>query len=74
VGPVNDAAGLFAEPHLRTREMLVAVEHPGSERPVVLPGSPIKYTGTPSGIYRRPPKLGEHNAEVLAELDAMEHQ
>jgi len=47
----------------------VSVEHPGSDRPVVLPNSPIKLTATPSGIYRRPPKLGEHNAEILVELD-----
>jgi crotonobetainyl-CoA:carnitine CoA-transferase CaiB-like acyl-CoA transferase len=72
VGPVNDAAGIFAEPHLRARDMLVAVDHPGSERPVVLPNSPIRYTATPAGIYRRPPKLGEHNAEVFGELDAEE--
>jgi crotonobetainyl-CoA:carnitine CoA-transferase CaiB-like acyl-CoA transferase len=68
VGPVNDAAGLFADPHLRARQMLVAVDHPGSGRPVVLPNSPIRYTATPAGIYRRPPKLGEHNIEVLAEI------
>ena len=73
VGPVNDAARLFTEPHLAAREMLVAVEHPGSNRPAVLPGSPIKYTATPAGIYRRPPKLGEHNAEILAELDSTEN-
>jgi crotonobetainyl-CoA:carnitine CoA-transferase CaiB-like acyl-CoA transferase len=72
VGPVNDAAGLFADPHLRARQMLVAVDHPGSERPVVLPNSPIRYTATPAGIYRRPPKLGEHNAEVLAEFEQKE--
>ncbi|MEO6399091.1 MAG: CoA transferase [Tepidiformaceae bacterium] len=69
VGPVNDAADLFADPHVRARQMLVAVEHPGSARPVVLPNSPIKLTATPSGIYRRPPKLGEHNAEIIAQLD-----
>lgn len=68
-GPVNDAAALFADPHLRTREMLVAVEHPGSARPVVLPNSPIKYSETPSGVHRRAPKLGEHNDEILRELD-----
>ncbi|MGI8926589.1 MAG: CaiB/BaiF CoA transferase family protein [Tepidiformaceae bacterium] len=72
VGPVNDAADLFADPHVRARQMLVAVEHPGSGRPVVLPNSPIKLSATPAGIYRRPPKLGEHTAEVLAELDALE--
>ncbi len=72
VGPVNDAAALFADPHVRARNMLVAVEHPGSGRPVVLPNSPIKLTETPSGVYRRPPKLGEHTAEILAELNIPE--
>ncbi len=69
VGPVNDVVDLFADEHLRARQMLVAVEQPGSDRPVVLPNTPIRYTETPGGIYRRPPLLGEHTAEVLAELD-----
>jgi crotonobetainyl-CoA:carnitine CoA-transferase CaiB-like acyl-CoA transferase len=69
VGPVNNAADLFSDPHLAAREMLVAVDHPGSGRPVVLPNSPIRYTGTPAGIYRRAPRLGEHTDEVFAELD-----
>lgn len=69
VGPVNDAEDLFNDPHLHARKMLVAVDHPGSPRPVVLPNSPIHFTATPSGIYRRPPKLGEHNEEVFAEIE-----
>ncbi len=69
VGPVNNAADLFADPHLRARQMLVAIDQPNGTRPVVLPNSPIKYTGTPTGVYRRPPKLGEHNDEILAELN-----
>ena len=73
VGPVNDAEDLFNDPHLHARNMLVAVDHPGSPRPVVLPNSPIHFTATPSGIYRRPPKLGEHNAEVFAENDNEEN-
>ncbi len=72
VGPVNDARALFADEHLRARDMLVAVENPGGERPVVLPGSPIKFSESPAGVYRRPPLLGEHNAEILAELEAIE--
>ena len=72
VGPVNDAQALFEDPHVRAREMLVAVEHPGSSRPIVLPNSPIKLTATPAGVYRRPPRLGEHTAEVLAELNRTE--
>ncbi|HET9690784.1 MAG TPA: CoA transferase [Acidimicrobiales bacterium] len=68
VGPVNDAADLFADPHVDARGMLVEVPQPDGSRPVVLPGPPIKLTATPSGVYRRPPRLGEHTEEVLAEV------
>lgn len=69
LGPVNDAADLFTDPHVHARDMLVAVEQPGGARPVVFPGCPIRFTATPSGVYRRPPVLGEHTREVLAALD-----
>jgi crotonobetainyl-CoA:carnitine CoA-transferase CaiB-like acyl-CoA transferase len=29
----------------------------------------MRFTATPAGIYRRAPRLGEHNDEVFAELD-----
>ena len=35
--------------------------------PITLAGPPIKLTGTPSTIYRRPPNIGEHSEEILAE-------
>lgn len=68
VGPVQDAAALFCDPHTAAREMLVEVPQPDGSRPVVLPGAPIKLAETPAGIYRRPPRLGEHTEEVLAEI------
>jgi crotonobetainyl-CoA:carnitine CoA-transferase CaiB-like acyl-CoA transferase len=67
VGPVNTAADIFADPHAAARAMLVEVEQPGENRPIVLPGPAIKLTATPAAIYRRPPRLGEHTDEVLAE-------
>jgi len=67
VGPVNTAKDIFEDPHPRAREMLVEVEQPGGNPPITVAGCPIKLTGTPSGIYARPPLLGEHTQEVLAE-------
>jgi crotonobetainyl-CoA:carnitine CoA-transferase CaiB-like acyl-CoA transferase len=70
-GPVNDARDLHIDEHVRAREMFVAIEHPGSERPVITPNTPIRFTETPGGVYRRAPKLGEHTDEILAEIDAL---
>ena len=67
VGPVNNARDIFEDPHPKARDMLVAVEQPGNNPPLTIAGCPIKLTGTPSGIYARPPLLGEHTAQVLAE-------
>jgi crotonobetainyl-CoA:carnitine CoA-transferase CaiB-like acyl-CoA transferase len=67
VGPVNTVADIFADPHPRARNMLVEVEQPGNNPPLVIAGCPIKMTVTSPGIYARPPLLGEHTAEVLAE-------
>lgn len=68
VGPVNDAPALFASEHVKARQMLVRVEHPGSDRPAVLPNTPLRFSKTQGGIYRRPPILDEHRDEILAEL------
>ncbi|MGH7926135.1 MAG: CaiB/BaiF CoA transferase family protein [Candidatus Binatus sp.] len=67
VGPVNTAKDIFADPHPRAREMLVEVEQPGDNPPLTIAGCPIKLTGTPTGIYARAPRLGEHTEQVLAD-------
>ncbi|MBV9660308.1 MAG: CoA transferase [Acidimicrobiales bacterium] len=72
VGPVNAAPDLIASAHVQARQMLVAVEHPGSARPVVAPNTPLRFTATPGGVYRRAPILGEHTEEVMAEVEGRE--
>jgi len=67
VGPANTAADIFADPHVAARDMLPEIELPGANGRMRIAGTPIKFTGTPAGVYRRPPLLGEHTDEVLAE-------
>jgi crotonobetainyl-CoA:carnitine CoA-transferase CaiB-like acyl-CoA transferase len=68
-GPVNDAAAIFADPHVRARDMLVAVDQAADgARPVVFPNTPLRFSATPGGIHRRAPILGEHTEEIRQEL------
>ncbi|MGH7804787.1 MAG: CaiB/BaiF CoA transferase family protein [Candidatus Binatia bacterium] len=68
VGPVNTAPDVFTDPHVAARDMLAEMELPGENHRVVVANTPIKFTATPAGVYRRPPLLGEHTEEVLGEL------
>jgi crotonobetainyl-CoA:carnitine CoA-transferase CaiB-like acyl-CoA transferase len=68
VAPVNGVGDIFADPHVKARDMLVEVDQPGSPRPVTIAGSAIKLTATPSGVRGRAPLLGEHTDDILAGL------
>jgi len=71
VGPVNDVAAIFPDPHLRARRMLVDLEDPGSDIPMTVAGQPIKFTRTPAEPSGRGPVLGEDGPEgVLADWSA----
>jgi crotonobetainyl-CoA:carnitine CoA-transferase CaiB-like acyl-CoA transferase len=72
VGPVNDARDLFTSQHVQDRQMLVAVEHKGSGRPVLTPNTPVRYTETQGGVYRAAPRLGEDRDDILEELTRLE--
>ena len=66
-GQVRSVAEALTEPQLAAREMVVELAHPelGTVRTL---GNPIKLSRSPAAIRRPPPGLGEHTAEVLAEL------
>jgi crotonobetainyl-CoA:carnitine CoA-transferase CaiB-like acyl-CoA transferase len=67
VGPVNDMAAIYDDPHVAARDMLVQLEQPDGSRPVVVAGQPIKMTASSTSPRRRPPRLDEHRGEILAE-------
>jgi crotonobetainyl-CoA:carnitine CoA-transferase CaiB-like acyl-CoA transferase len=66
-GIVNDLKGVLADPYLHATGFFRHVEHP-SEGPTVTTAIPVSFSATPGEIRLPPPRLGEHNAEILGEL------
>jgi formyl-CoA transferase len=66
-GPIYDYAQALGNPHAQERGVLMDIDHPVEGR-VRSMGFPVKLGGTPQQVRRHPPLLGEHTAEVLAEL------
>jgi crotonobetainyl-CoA:carnitine CoA-transferase CaiB-like acyl-CoA transferase len=66
-GPCLSDEQVVRDPHVAARDMLVEVPRTdGDDQPVLVPGNPIKLSGTAQGPETRPPWLGEHTDSVLA--------
>ena len=67
IGPVQDAKEIFDDPQVAARRLMIDVPDPvlGS---VKLVGPAPKLSNSPEPLTRPAPLLGEHNAEVLAEM------
>jgi formyl-CoA transferase len=68
-GPILSYPEAFEGEHGTHRRMCMEIDHP-IEGKVKNIGFPVKLLGTPQQVRRHPPLLGEHNAEILAELQA----
>jgi crotonobetainyl-CoA:carnitine CoA-transferase CaiB-like acyl-CoA transferase len=66
-GPIHDLAEAFSDPIAVERDMRVELEHPSAGR-ISVTGAPFKLDHGSLPIRRPPPRLGEHTAEVLAEV------
>jgi crotonobetainyl-CoA:carnitine CoA-transferase CaiB-like acyl-CoA transferase len=67
--PVLDLDEALSSELVRSREMVVEIEQPGTAGPVRQLGVPVKLSRTPGDHGRLPgPALGEHTREVLGEL------
>jgi formyl-CoA transferase len=64
-GAVMDTSDLIGEPSFRATGMLTAVQHP-KRGEIVLPGWPVKMSGSPTPPTTCPPLLGEHTEAVLS--------
>jgi crotonobetainyl-CoA:carnitine CoA-transferase CaiB-like acyl-CoA transferase len=66
VAPVLDVEEAFESEHARARGLVAEVEVDGRRQKLL--GVPLKLSATPGRVGRRPPRFGEHTAEVLREV------
>ena len=65
--PLYSIEDLIDDPHIREVGMVREMEHP-TEGKIRSTGTVGNYSRTPPAMRRHAPRLGEHTAEVLAEL------
>jgi len=66
-GVVNDLAGLLADPYLNDTGFFRQMDHP-TEGVLTTTAIPVSFSETPGSLRLPPPRLGEHNTEILAAL------
>jgi crotonobetainyl-CoA:carnitine CoA-transferase CaiB-like acyl-CoA transferase len=66
--PISNVRDMLDSEQLGAREYWTKVEHPELGRQIVYPGPFARLGATPIRYRRRPPLLGEHTREVVAEL------
>jgi formyl-CoA transferase len=66
-GACQDTGEVLADPHLAARDMIVDLDYPNRDGAFKTVGCPIKLSDTPVTLTR-PPTLGEHSDDILAEL------
>lgn len=66
-GPINTLEQVFADPHVKAREMVVEMAH-GSGETVQVIANPVKLSATPPSYRSAPPVLGEHTDAVLTDV------
>jgi crotonobetainyl-CoA:carnitine CoA-transferase CaiB-like acyl-CoA transferase len=65
--PVRTLAEALEDEQTLVNNMLLEMEHPTAGKVRAL-NAPIRLSSTPPQVRRVPPRLGEHNSEVLQEL------
>jgi formyl-CoA transferase/CoA:oxalate CoA-transferase len=66
-GPINAVPDTLSDPHYLARGNLLTQQHPAAG-PIHSLANPIHLADTPATYRLPPPRLGEHTADLLAEL------
>ena len=68
IAPVTTLDEVVESKQLESRQYWTAVDHEEIGKAFAYPGPFAKFSEQPISYKRRPPKIGEHNAEVYGEL------
>jgi crotonobetainyl-CoA:carnitine CoA-transferase CaiB-like acyl-CoA transferase len=69
IAPVATVEEVVESPQLAAREYWQALEHTELAAAIRYPGPFARFSETPISYRRRPPTIGEHNREILSEMD-----
>lgn len=73
-GPINTVADVFRDPQVVHRQLLLRLDAPGvAGGSVASVRTPIRFSGADLALGRPSPRLGEHTAEVMRELEVATH-
>ncbi|MDD5288898.1 MAG: CoA transferase [Dehalococcoidales bacterium] len=67
--PLYNIKDILEDIQLKTRECWIKLEHKELSDAIMYPGPFLKATETPPMVSRKAPHIGEHNEEVLHELE-----
>jgi formyl-CoA transferase len=66
-GRIYRAPEMLADPHIKARQSIVTIHQPGLGELAMQNVAP-RLSGTPGGVHRASPELGEHTHDVLKSL------
>lgn len=67
-GPVLSPQQVLDDPHVAAKGLFQPTAYPGLDIPAPLMKTPVELSATPGDIRQRPPTLGEHTDQIMAEL------
>jgi crotonobetainyl-CoA:carnitine CoA-transferase CaiB-like acyl-CoA transferase len=65
--PINTLDKVFSDPHVLSRQIITAITHPVTG-PIRMVGMPVRYDENRGEARLPPPRLGEHNQEILSKF------